>query len=557
MVNRALSPIWQKAAMLGSIWGAFEIIAGSIIHNLALPLAAGTTLSFIGVVIMSLGATQWREKGLFWRTAVIAAVIKSVSPSAVILTPMIGILLEGLLMEIGVQLLGVNLLGLALGGGLAVISTLLFKLVRMVLIYGLGLVDIYQSLYQMATKQLPIPENSYWWPVWLLAAVYFALGAAAALIGARLATRIGSQRQGININKNQKTQPNTPNGSQTAEWRGFGWLALHFAFLVSFLAFQDRMHIIASLALATLYIALCLIAYPSLRHMLSKPKLWIPIVAVSVAATLLTKSATGGLALITPGLTMLSRAAIVIIAFSAIGKELGNERIRAYFTKNTFSGAYQATLIAFETLPSIITHIQESRIKSVATLGDAITKSFAANHSHALNQPKVLIITGEKGDGKTTFAQEAIAELKTQAATIAGFVANGHWDEEGNRSHFDLQLVSTDTTVPLCNRYNSGWVNCGPFYFNPEAISLGEAELKQAPSNAIIFIDEVGKAEVNGQIWHNALAHALQRKSIALVLCVRKSNINDVVSTFGIRSYTQFDARVDCPSDLVKLTTSS
>ncbi|HPX04962.1 MAG TPA: hypothetical protein PLC17_03425, partial [Tenuifilaceae bacterium] len=86
---------------------------------------------------------------------------------------------------------------------------------------------------------------------------------------------------------------------------------------------------------------------------------------------------------------------------------------------------------------------------------------------------------------------------------------------------------------------------------------LGEAELKQAPSNAIIFIDEVGKAEVNGQIWHNALAHALQRKSIALVLCVRKSNINDVVSTFGIRSYTQFDARVDCPSDLVKLTTSS
>ena len=144
MVNRTLSPIWQKAAMLGSIWGAFEIIAGSIIHNLALPLAAGTTLSFIGVVIMSLGATQWREKGLFWRTAVIAAVIKSVSPSAVILTPMIGILLEGLLMEIGVQLLGVNLLGLALGGGLAVISTLFFKLVRMVLIYGLGLVDIYQ-----------------------------------------------------------------------------------------------------------------------------------------------------------------------------------------------------------------------------------------------------------------------------------------------------------------------------------------------------------------------------------------------------------------------------
>ena len=73
--------------------------------------------------------------------------------------------------------------------------------------------------------------------------------------------------------------------------------------------------------------------------------------------------------------------------------------------------------------------------------------------------------------------------------------------------------------------------------------------MKQAPSNAIIFIDEVGKAEVTGNMaqW---LAHALQRKSIALVLCVRKSNINDVVSTFGIRSYTQFDARVDCPSDL-------
>ena len=64
-----------------------------------------------------------RENGLIWRAGIICALMKSISPSAVILGPMTGILTEALLVELSVWLFGKNIFGYLIAGALAVFST--------------------------------------------------------------------------------------------------------------------------------------------------------------------------------------------------------------------------------------------------------------------------------------------------------------------------------------------------------------------------------------------------------------------------------------------------
>src|SRR3989442_1296418 len=93
--------LWRKAAVLGSLWACFEIVLGSFLHNAQFPMS-GDILTGIGVALLVAGHRLWPERGLLWRAGLVCAAMKSVSPSAFILSPMIAISIEGLLLEAGV-----------------------------------------------------------------------------------------------------------------------------------------------------------------------------------------------------------------------------------------------------------------------------------------------------------------------------------------------------------------------------------------------------------------------------------------------------------------------
>jgi hypothetical protein len=90
----ALSPLWQRAAVLGSLWAASEIALGSFLHNLRVPFA-GHALTAIAVAVLVAGHRTWPQEGLLVRAGLIAAVMKSTSPSAVLFGPMVAIVMEG------------------------------------------------------------------------------------------------------------------------------------------------------------------------------------------------------------------------------------------------------------------------------------------------------------------------------------------------------------------------------------------------------------------------------------------------------------------------------
>ena len=116
--GKPLSQKWLKAAVIGSIWASVEIILCSFLRNLKIPFS-GMILSFISVWLLISFLQLWKENSIILRAGIICALMKSISPSALILGPMIGIITEAILIELFIFIFGKNLFGYMIGGAFA------------------------------------------------------------------------------------------------------------------------------------------------------------------------------------------------------------------------------------------------------------------------------------------------------------------------------------------------------------------------------------------------------------------------------------------------------
>lgn len=143
--RKAISEKWIRASIIGTIWAAAEIVLGSFLHNLRVPFS-GNMLTAIALVILIAVSYRWRQHGLYWRAGVICALMKAMSPSAIIFGPMLAIIAESVLLEVSVRLLGRTYAGFIVGSMLAMSWNLFQKIFNMVIFYGGNLVEIYSSI---------------------------------------------------------------------------------------------------------------------------------------------------------------------------------------------------------------------------------------------------------------------------------------------------------------------------------------------------------------------------------------------------------------------------
>jgi len=211
-----LSDKWLKAAVIGGLWASVEIVLGSFLHNLRIPFA-GTILAAQGIIILLAFMTLWPERGIIIRAGIITALMKSISPSAVIMGPMIGIITEAFLLEIFLMIFGRNLFGFIVASAISLSSALLHKIGTFIILYGLDIVKIYENIYQWFQKKLHIQNlNSYEF-ILLILFIYLFWGFAAGLSGyivGQKAKKLGNspildreadkQEEFFPINKDQK-----------------------------------------------------------------------------------------------------------------------------------------------------------------------------------------------------------------------------------------------------------------------------------------------------------------------------------------------------------------
>jgi hypothetical protein len=173
---------WAQVAAFGALWGTVEITLGAFLHTLRVPLT-GVLLASLGAGLLVAQRQVQPERGATLATGIVAALCKSVSPGGVILGPMAGISVEALLVEGALFLAPRALVPAAVAGGLAATWALGQKVVTQYVVYGADVVRLYLALLAETARALGVAQTTGWGVLAGVAALVFALGAVAGVVG--------------------------------------------------------------------------------------------------------------------------------------------------------------------------------------------------------------------------------------------------------------------------------------------------------------------------------------------------------------------------------------
>ena len=155
---------------------------------------------------------------------------------------------------------------------------------------------------------------------------------------------------------------------------------------------------------------------------------------------------------------------------------------------------------------------------------------------------RVIIISGKKGEGKTTKLQNIVIALKNENIIINGFTSTASIVNR-ERNTYSLVDVNTNKSVVLSSSIHvSNYKPIGRFFFNPIAITLGE-ELLNSKGNtkSVSIIDEVGPFELQDYVWNDSLTNLLRNTNNLIIIVIREKLVYDVINKYKFNNYTIFN----------------
>jgi len=357
--------VWLKATVIGSLWASVEVIMGSFFHNLQLPFA-GTLLAVFTVVFIVAVLQLWNQTGLIWRAGLICALMKSISPSAIILGPMTGIFFEAALLEIFIYILGKNIFGYTVAGVMAVLSALLHKLLTLLIIYGWDSVKILANLYRYAMKHLHAENINPVDALIVLTSIYSFFGIFAAVTGYIIGQKAKQQKQTTTINeKIDFLEADSFFGFNKHQKFSVLLLWLNITLVIIGMIIINYYGLIYGSMFAFVYIIFNSIRYKNAFRQFKRPFLWLQLLILTILASLFyvkpEDSSLFNLEGLFIGLNMSIRAIIVILGFSSISVELRNPIVKTVLYKRGFSQLYNSLGLAFSALPSIISKVSKPK----------------------------------------------------------------------------------------------------------------------------------------------------------------------------------------------------
>lgn len=549
-----ISEKWLKASIIGTIWAASEIILGSFLHNLRIPFS-GNILTAIGIIFLISISYTWKEKGLFWRAGLICAIMKTLSPSAVIFGPMIAIFSQGLLLEIFTRIFGRTLAGYVLGAMFAMSWNLFQKITNYIIFYGYNIVEIYKSLIKYAQDQLNLYFETLWLPILILLALYGLFGLMAAVIGIKAGRNIKANKDFKAIQKSnqasQKIETKNPDFNYSPIW-----LIINLIFILSGLVLIN----FTSWPFWSIFIigivSIWLIRYKRALHKLTQSKFWIYFFFITmVAAFVFTKiqsmSLEKGLLI---GLQMNFRAVLIIIGFSVLGTELYNPKIRTFLLKSSFKQLPLALELAFSSLPSTLSSMPELKtiFKNPATILHQIVSQAElklAEIKEKINfTQKVFILTGHIGQGKTTFIQKIVENFQSKGIAVGGIYSPRVMEGETTVGYDIIDINTTEKEVFLRQNTLDDNMKIGRFNINLQGLQKGVKAIKDSNNTAntqIVVIDEVGLLELQNQGWAGNIEELVRSSQNHILLVIRDRFVEKVIEKWELNNYQVFNIAND------------
>lgn len=553
-----LNEKWIKASILGTIWASSEIVLGSFLHNLRVPFS-GNILTAIALIILISASYKWKEHGLFWRAGVICALLKTMSPSAVIFGPMIAIFSESVLLELSTRLLGRTIAGYILGSALAMSWNLFQKIFNFIIFYGYNIVEVYTNLMKFAEKQLYLKFDAVWAPIVLLLIIYALFGIFSAFIGIRTGKRIVS----TSISEQNIIQPTKIKYSNQQKHNGFNhsvfWLALNVALMAGSLFLIGRINFAVWSAMIFVIVTTWALRYKRALRQIARPRLWIFFVIITmITAFVFTRMQTESISVtkaILIGVEMNLRAIVLIMGFTVLGTELYNPKIREYLGKSYFKQLPLALELSLDSLPAMIANTPD--VKTILR-NPGMVVHHLINYAeirlnevrkNPINTQKIYVITGKIGSGKTSLIQKLIQKFRIKNISVSGIYSPRILENEITTGYDVVNITTGESVKFLRITGDEHLERIGKFFIYPEGLKTGNKILQENHSK-LMMIDEIGKLELEGKGWFESLIQLIQVSKSNLILSVREEVINEVIEKFRIKPDVIFNVSEQNSDDL-------
>lgn len=552
IIDSKISNTWLKASVMGSIWATNEILLGSFLHNLRIPLS-GTFMAFLSVAIIVSFSILWKDKGLIIKAGLIAALMKSISPSAIILGPMVGIILEAAFLQFFVLIFGRTLFGFAVGGAFAVAGVLFQKVGRLLISYGVGFLDILDNLYKYAVYELGLSTENPEQAVLILVLFYAFWGVVAAFIG-YFAGKKALQLKPNTYDFSSTVEKGNLFEKTTANHYSIYFLTFHIVALVLGMYIINTVNFWISPIYVALYIVLVISKYRQSLKRLRKPAFWIWLVGITFFATYFLDNTQNqpGLSIhgLIAGLLMNLRAAMVLFSFTAISTELKNPIIKSIMYQRGAASFYQSLELAFGILPAVTELFPGAKVLIKKPVGSIIAIINKADiilnfvSEKYKKKSKVLIITGDRQEGKTTFVKWLIKALHKK--NPQGFYTEVEKIGE-ERFGYYLVPINQGKRRLLCSiKPETGSIKYGKFYFDKTTFEMGSEIIQgfDSTKSGLFVVDEIGPLELSGEGWASALEDLIKKTETPMIWTVRRSLAEKVarrwnVGTVGIVDITE------------------
>lgn len=537
-----LNDKWIKASVLGTIWASSEIVLGSFLHNLRIPFS-GNILTAIGIVILISASYKWEERGLFWRAGVICALLKTMSPSAVIFGPMVAIFSEAVLLEVSTRLLGRTIPGFIAGAALAMSWNLFQRIFNFIIYYGQNIVEVYTNIMQYAERQLGLRFDAVWLPLIVLLVIYALFGVFSALIGIRTGRKI--QQNGIPDSLIKGNKYRTPVKTKKRDFNySMYWLVLNLFMVTGTLILIERINFFIWILLVTGITITWALRYKRALRQLIKPGLWIFFIVITMlTAFVFSRIQSDSKTLfdaVLIGIEMNLRAIILIMGFTVLGTELYNPKIRNYLARSYFKQLPLALELSIESLPMIIANTPDFKtiIKNPFLFIQQIMY-FADNRLNEIKSKsalriKVFVVTGGVETGKTSCLKKLILNLKEKNISVSGFYSQRRMSNS-ETTGYDIIDVSTGLKTRFLRIEGiQSQEKIGKYFIYNEGIKAAENALIHRNSSLVV-LDEIGKLELKGKGFTHLLQNCLSEKTGPLLLSVREEILNELIEEFDLK----------------------
>jgi len=173
--------------LFGALWGASEIGMGSVLHVLQVPFN-GTVMGGIGMAIALVGRSFVPRRGSVLFIGLVTALLKMFSLGGIILNPMIAIVVESGLAELGLlPSARPRRWTFVLAGALAVSWDFFHRFFTQGILAGRGILEIYVWTIQEGTRLLGVGESAAVGVIAFLLALRVVVGVAVGLLAWSLA----------------------------------------------------------------------------------------------------------------------------------------------------------------------------------------------------------------------------------------------------------------------------------------------------------------------------------------------------------------------------------